>query len=78
MENGRNIDNIEVDLRLTAIKPLHAQWLVSMYNFFTSSKGAPIIGKEWKKAGVKGLFNGTTTIPPADPFSRIYSETLEI
>ena len=34
LENGRNIDDIEVDLRLTAIKPLHAQWLVSMYNFF--------------------------------------------
>ena len=33
LENGENVEDIEVDLRLPAIKPLHAQWLVSMYNF---------------------------------------------
>ena len=49
-----------------------------MYNFFTSSKGAQIIGKGWKKAGISGLLDGTTIIPSADPFSRIYSETLEV
>ena len=79
LENGENVEDIEVDLRLTAIKPLHAQWLVSMYNFFTSSKGPQIIVKEWKKAGISGIIlDGTTTIPSADPFSRIYSETLEV
>ena len=78
LENGENVEDIEVDLRLTAIKPLHAQWLVNMYNFFTSSKGPQIIVKGWKKAGISGLLDGTTTIPSADPFSRIYSETLEV
>ena len=76
LDNGRNIDGIDVDLRLTAIKSLNAQWLLwACTTFFTSSKGAPIIGKGWKKAGVSGLFDGTATILPADPFSRIYSET---
>ena len=78
LENGESVEDIEVDLRLTAINPLHARWLVSMYNFFTSNKGARIIGKGWKKAGISGLLDGTTTIPSADPFSRIYSETLEV
>ena len=78
LENGENVEDIDVDLRLSAIKPLHAQWLVSMYNFFTSSKGSQIIVKGWKKAGISGLLDGTTTIPSADPFSRIYSETLEV
>ena len=68
LENGENVDDIEVDLRLTAIKPLHAQWLVSMYNFFTSSKGEQIIVKGWKKAEKSGLLDGTTTILCADPF----------
>ena len=29
-------EDIDVDIRLTVIKPLHAQWLVNMFNFFTS------------------------------------------
>ena len=41
---------------------------------FTSSKGPQIIVKGWKKAGISGLLDRTTTIPPADPFSRFYSE----
>ena len=77
-QNGENVEDIEVYLRLSAIKPLHAQWLVSMYNFSTSSKGPQIIVKGWKKVGISGLLDGTTTIPSADPFSRIYSETLEV
>ena len=55
LENGESLEDIEVDLRLTAIKPLHAQWVVGMYNFFTSSKGTRIIGKGWKKAGISGV-----------------------
>ena len=74
LENGESVEDIEVDLRLTAVKPLHARWLVSMYNFFTSDKGAQIIAKGWKKAGISGLLDGTTTIPCADPFLQFYSE----
>ena len=77
LENGENVKDVEVDLRLFVIKPLHAQWLVSMYNFFTSSKGPQIV-KGWMKAGISGLLGGTTAIPPADPFSSTYSETLEV
>ena len=29
--------------------PLHAQWLVSMYNFFTATEGRNIVIKGWKK-----------------------------
>ena len=67
-------EHVEVDLRLTAIKSLHARWLVSMYNFFTSSKGTPVIIKGWKKAGISGLLDGTTTVPSADPFLNSYIE----
>ena len=30
MESGNNTDEIEVDLRLSVLKPLHAIWLVSL------------------------------------------------
>ena len=68
LENGKSVEDIDVDLRLSAIQPLNARWLASMKNFFTSSKGAQIIGKGWKKAEVSGLLDGTATVPSADPF----------
>ena len=37
-----NDDDIEVDLRLSVLKPLHATWLVSLYNHLTSSDGKRI------------------------------------
>ena len=72
LDKGSQIEDIEVDLRLTAIKPLHAQWLVEMYDFFTSEKGRQIILKGWKKAGIIGLLDGTTEMPSEDPFQNIY------
>lgn len=37
MESGNSTDEIEVDLRLSVLKPLHATWLVSLYNHLTGS-----------------------------------------
>ena len=48
LDDGEALEDIEVDFKLTTMKPLHAQWLVNMYNFFTSEKGAHIIVKGWK------------------------------
>ena len=72
LQNGKNAE--EVDLRLSVIKPLHAQWLVNMFSYFTTSHGREIILKGWKKAGISGLLDGTTVIPPEDPFEQIYSD----
>ena len=60
--------------RLSVIKPLHAQWLINMFSYFTTSHGHEIILKGWKKAGISGLLDGTTVIPPEDPFEQIYSD----
>ena len=46
------MDDIEVDLRLTVVKPLHAQWLVDMYNYFNTAPGKEVIIKGWKKAEI--------------------------
>ena len=40
LDSGKQLEDIDVDFRLTMIKPLHAQWLVNMLNFFISQKGA--------------------------------------
>ena len=38
-----NFSVISVDFRLSILKPLHAQWLVNAYNYFTSDKGKDLI-----------------------------------
>ena len=72
VDSGKQLDDIDVDFRLTTIKPLHAQWLVDMYNHFTTSKGIEIIVKGWKKSGIARLFDGSTVLPPEDPFLECY------
>ena len=74
VQNGKSAEEIEVDLRLSVIKPLHAQWLVNIYMHFTSAScGQDTILRGWKKAGISGLLDGTITLPPEDPFEQIYA-----
>ena len=72
LANGKSIDEIDVDLKLSTIKPLHAQWLVNLYNFFTAADGRAITLKGWKKSGISGILDGTTTLNPEDPFKNLY------
>ena len=72
LNEGKALEDIQVDVRLTVIKPLHAQWLVDVYNFF-STEGQQITIKGWKKAGILGLFDGTVTLPPNNPFEDIFN-----
>ena len=62
-----DISKIEIDLSLTTLKPLHAQLLVNMYNFFTRANTLPIITGGWKKAAIAGLLDETTSISDDDP-----------
>ena len=72
LDSGKQLDDIDVDFRLSTLKPLHAKWIIKMYNHFTSRKGMEIILRGWKKSGVTGLLDGTTILSPEDPFFRCY------
>ena len=52
IRDGKDLENIEVDLRLNVIKPLHAQWLINMYNYFSTPNGRETIVKGWNNAGI--------------------------
>jgi len=52
LDNGTALDDAEVDMRLSKIKSLHAQWLIEMYNHFTTERGQQIIINGWMKAGI--------------------------
>ena len=60
LDSGVVLDDVDVDLRLSVLKPIHATWIVSMYNHLSSSEGRQSIAKGWKKAGVReSSFNMT-------------------
>ena len=72
IDSGKQLDDIEVDFHLSIMKPLHATWLIALYNYMTTSNERKIILKGWRKAGIAGLVDGTTVLPPEDPFSSCY------
>ena len=75
LDSGIKLEDVEVDFRLSILKPLHAQWLVNLYNYFSSPEGTKVISQGWKKSEITGLLDGTTTLPLEDPFD---SESLNM
>jgi len=48
--------------------------LIDFFNYITAHKGREsIILKGWEKAGIVGLFDGTTKIPADDSFNMFYT-----
>ena len=72
LDSGTSFEDIEVDLRMSVIKPLHAGWLVALYDYLTGAEGRRSIFKGWEKAGVKEIVNNDKPLPPVDPFEEIY------
>ena len=72
LDSGTSFEDIEVDLRMSVIKPLHAGWLVALYDYLTGAEGRRCIFKGWEKAGVKEIVNSDKPLPPVDPFEEIY------
>ena len=68
LDSGVVLDDVDVDLRLSVLKPIHVTWIVSMYNHLSSSEGRRSIPKGWKKAGVTDAVSGSKKLPPEDPF----------
>lgn len=67
LDSGVPLDDVDVDMRLSVLKPIHATWLVSMFNHLSSSEGRISIAKGWKKAGISEVIDGKE-LPPEDPF----------
>ena len=39
LAKGKEIEDVEVPLKLSVLKPLHANWVIDLFNYFTSEKG---------------------------------------
>ena len=52
------LDDIEIKLKLSVLKPLDAKWIVELYNYLTFEKGHDVIGNGWKSARITGAIEG--------------------
>ena len=67
LDSGVPLDDVDVDMRFSVLKPIHATWLVSMFNHLSSSEGRISIAKGWKKVGISEVIDGKE-LPPEDLF----------
>ena len=66
------IDEIDIKLRLSLLKPLHAGWLVNFYNHMTSGDAKKVIDSGWTSSGIKDAIRlGLNALPSIDPFNDI-------
>ena len=70
LDNGKQIEEVDVKLQLTRLKPLHAEWLVELFNHMTTSQGKEIIMSGWKASGIiEAIKKGSARLPSLDPFN---------
>ena len=49
---------------------LHAKWLISFYNYMTTTKVQEVISNGWKRSGVyDSITLGSSKLPALDPYS---------
>ena len=53
MEEGKEMETIEVPLKLSNIMLLHVKWLMEMYNEMTSDEGRKVCLKVWEVSRIK-------------------------
>ena len=72
LDEGKILENIEVSLKLSMVKPLHAKWILEVYNHMSSSEGKAICLKGWDVAGISGAVKkGLREMAHIDPFNDI-------
>ena len=50
------------------MKPLHARWLIKLYNMMTTGEGKQVIKSGWEAAGItEAIEIGSKNLPSLDP-----------
>ena len=69
IEAGKDLGTIEIPLKLSIMKPLHAQWLIDMYDHMSSPIGREVCLKGWQVSGIHDAIQMTSAnLPSIDPF----------
>ena len=43
LSEGKNLEDIDIPLTLSMLKPLHTSWVVDLYNYLTATKGKVVM-----------------------------------
>ena len=69
LENGCEVMDGKVDVKLIIMKPLHAKWLSEFYNYINSSDGQELTRNGWLRAGITDTIKiGSSKLTSLDPF----------
>ena len=72
LDEGKDIKDVNISLKLLIIKPLHAKSLIEIYNHMTSSEERDFCLKGWKVAGnLDATEKGLDGLQNLDPFHDI-------
>ena len=52
LESWKELNDIDIKLMLTLLKPLHASWLINLFDCLTSQKRAEIIFSGWQSSSI--------------------------
>ena len=52
MDAGKLMEEIDIDLKLSVLKPLHASWLIELFDHMTSPAGKAASLKGWEVPGI--------------------------
>ena len=52
LDKSKKIKEIDISTKLSILKPLHARWLIDIYNYMTSPDSQAVSLKGWKVAGI--------------------------
>ena len=68
----KSMEDIDIDLKLSVLKPLHASWLIELFDHMTSPAGKAVSLKGWEVAGITDAVKKETSgLPSLDPFHDI-------
>ena len=68
MDDSRELDSIDIELKLSIIKPLHAKRMMEVYNEMTSAERKEVCLKGWEVSDIKGATElGVTKLLNLDP-----------
>ena len=69
LDDGKELHDINIDLKLSKLKPLHTEWLVELYNQMSTAEGQNLIHSAWKASGItEGMKAGKASLQPLDPY----------
>ena len=67
-----SLKEVDVKLRLSVMKPVHAHWMVELYNHMTTGEGKKNIESGQRAAGIQDAVKlRLKNLPTVDPFSDI-------